>query len=64
MSRRDQSKKTDMPKIRSEVAKPALLLFGKDVSADEIVTALKAESKRQLETGEFGRRMVRIEKKG
>lgn len=36
-------------------AKPALLLFGKDVSAEDIAAAINAESKRQLETGDRGR---------
>lgn len=70
MSDKEQSvKKSETPntkqkrKNKGERAKPALLLFGKDVSAEDIVAAIKAESKRQLEAGDSGRRMPRIGKK-
>lgn len=44
--------KTPDPKQKrkeGECARPALLLFGKDVSAKDIAAAINAESKRQLE---------------
>jgi hypothetical protein len=63
MSRRDRSTKTDTPNNKHEATKPALLLFGKDVPAQQIVDAIVDESKRQLKTGDIGRRMVRIERK-
>jgi hypothetical protein len=40
----------------------ALLLFDKDVSAQDIADAINAESKRQPENGHFGRRMPAIKK--
>jgi hypothetical protein len=49
-------------KGKDETVKPALLLFGKDVSAQDIADAINAESKRQLETGSIGRRMASVKK--
>jgi hypothetical protein len=43
-------------------AKPALLLFGNDASAQDIVDAIKAESIRQRNTSDIGRRIVRIKR--
>jgi hypothetical protein len=48
---------------KDDGVKPALLLFGNDVSAEDIVEAINAERKRQLETGDIGRRMVRMRKR-
>lgn len=45
---------------KGEGAKPALLLFGKDVSAQGIIEAIKAESRRQLESCDIGRRMITV----
>jgi hypothetical protein len=71
MSDKGQSRKNDgttnvkeKGKSKDDGAKPSLLLFGKDVSPQDIVAAIKAESERQLETGDIGRRMVRIKKGG
>ena len=64
MSRKARSNRIEALKLEDEGAKPALLLFGKDVSAEDIAAAINAESKRQLETGDIGRRMVRMRKKG
>jgi hypothetical protein len=48
-------------KRKDKSAEPALLLFGNDVLAQDIVDAIKAESRRQVETGKVGRRMARFE---
>jgi len=45
-----------------KAAKPALLFFGNDVTAQDVVNAIKAESRRQLDSGTIGRRILRIEK--
>lgn len=63
MSLHDGSRATKGLK-KEQVAKPALLLFGKDVSVEDIVEAINAERKRQLETGDNGRRMVPIHRRG
>jgi hypothetical protein len=51
-------------RAREEPATPALLLFGKDVSADDIVDAIRAESRRQVAAGNVGRRMVTVKRNG
>jgi hypothetical protein len=50
-------------KSKDESAKPALLLFGNDVSAEDIVNVIQAESRRQVATGETGRRLLRTGKR-
>jgi hypothetical protein len=60
MVQQEQSKRKAVKSYES--AKPAPLLFGKDVLAQDIVDAIKAESKCQLETGRIGRRMVMIKR--
>jgi hypothetical protein len=47
-------------RAKDKTAKPALLLFGNEVTAQDVVDAIKAESRRQLDTGNIGRRIVRI----
>lgn len=42
-------------KRKDKSAKPALLLFGNDVTAQDVVDAIKAESRRQLDTSDIGR---------
>jgi hypothetical protein len=64
MSHQDRPKKTKAVKSQHEVARPALLLFGNDVSTEDIVDAINAERKRQLETGDIGRRVVPIRRRG
>jgi hypothetical protein len=64
MNRKGRSKSAESLKTQYESAKRALLLFGNDISAEDVVAAIKAESRRQMEAGDHGRRMTRIDKKG
>jgi hypothetical protein len=70
MSGKERSAKDRTPNVKEKrkgkdkSAMPALLLFGNDVSADDIVDAIRAESRRQVAAGKTGRRLVTVKRNG